>query len=355
MRSLSQSRRHAGSGLVETLVGVAIALLTVLVVYRVFGATEALRRDAEAAADAQQTGLFVLSRLAYDIANAGAGIAASAEALATCPPSTSVADTLRPVSLLITDGGRDDVPDSLVARYGVASGTAVALPFAAPAPAGTHFLVRSAGGIAAGDRVVTVGRNGACATTEVVAVSSPAAGILEVTPAPVAESFPDTSLLLNLGATHRAQTLRYDVVGGVVRTTDLTGKDAPNPLASNIVNLKAQYGIDSDGDGNLDTWVPAIDAATLGSWTPAALLAAPLDTLRRIWAIRIGLVVRSEFPDRSIKDGFAWTLFDCNAIDKTNCPGRLAGFIPPGSSGGWRYRVYETVVPLRNAVRGAPL
>jgi hypothetical protein len=355
MRTFSQSRRHGGSGLVEILVGVMVALLTVLVVYRVFGATEALRRDAQGAADAQQTGLFVLSRLALDIGNAGAAISASAEALATCPAAANIADTLRPVTVLITDGGRNDVPDSVVVRYGVAAGMAVAIPFAAPAPVGSNFLVRSPGGFGVGDRAIAVGRNGVCAATQVLAISSPAAGLLEVTPSPVVEIFPDTSLLLNLGAMNSAQTLRYDVVGGVLRTTDLAGKDAPNPLASNIVNLKFQYGIDSDGDGHLDMWVPAIDAGPLGSWTAVALPAAPLETLRRIRALRVGLVVRSELPDRSIKDGFGWTLFDCDAIDKTKCPGRLTGFIPPGSSGGWRYRVYETVVPLRNSIRSASL
>jgi type IV pilus assembly protein PilW len=353
MRSFSQLRRHGGSSLVEVLVGVTVALLTVLVVYRVFAATEALRRDVQGADDAQQNGLFVLSRLAFDIDNAGAGIAASAEALATCPAAASFADTLRPVTVLINDGGGDELPDSVVVRYGVAPGLAVAIPFAVSAPAGSNFLVRSPGGFAVGDRVIAVGRNGVCVETQVAALGSPSAGLLEVTPGPVAQSLPDTSLLLNLGATNRAQTLRYDVSSGVLRTTDLAGKDAPNPLASNIANLKLQYGIDSDGDGNLDTWVPAVDARALGSWTATALLAAPLETLRRIRAIRIGLVVRSELPDRNIRDGFGWTLFDCDATDKTKCPGRLTGFIPIGSNGGWRYRVYETVVPLHNAIRSA--
>ena len=355
MATSPQSRRHGGSGLVEVLVGVTVALLTVLVVYRVFGATEALRRDAQGAAEAQQTGLFVMSRLAFDIGNAGAGIAASADALATCPVSTSIVDTSRPVTILISDGGGNDKPDSVVVRYGVAAGTAVAIPFAAPASAGSNFIVRSPGGFAVDDRAIAIGRDGTCIATQVLAVGSPAAGLLELTPAPVAANLPDTSLLLNLGALNSAQTLSYDVVGGVLRTTDLAGKDAPNPLASNIVNLKLQYGIDSDGDGNLDTWTPAIDAGPLGSWTAAALLAAPLDTLRRIRAIRIGLIVRSELPDRSIVDGFGWTLFDCDASDKTKCPGRLTGFIPPGSSGGWRYRGYETVVPLHNSFKSTSL
>jgi len=74
----------------------------------------------------------------------------------------TIADTLRPVTVLISDGGGDDLPDSVVLRYGVAAGLAVAIPFAASAPAGSNFLVRSPGGFAVGDRAIAIGRNGVC-------------------------------------------------------------------------------------------------------------------------------------------------------------------------------------------------
>jgi hypothetical protein len=60
--------------------------------------------------------------------------------------------------------------------------------------------------------------------------------------------------------------------------------------------------------------------------------------------------VRSDFLDRSINGAYRWTLFDCPATDKALCPGRLTGSIAATSSGGYRYRAYETVVPLRNVV-----
>ena len=151
-----------------------------------------------------------------------------------------------------------------------------------------------------------------------------------------------SALLFNFGPASVVKRSQYDVVGGVLRSTDLlTAGAAPNPLASNIVNLKMQYGIDDVGDGALHTWVPAT-----GNWTAANVLAAPLTpppgvtvALARIKAVRIGIVVQSEQFDKTLGD-YTWFLFD-----KT-----LTGTIPRRSrpAGNWRYRVYETIIPLRN-------
>jgi len=118
----------------------------------------------------------------------------------------------------------------------------------------------------------------------------------------------------------------------------------PNPIASNIVNFKIQYGIDNNGDGRLDTWVPAT-----GAWAPAALMAATVPVINSIKAVRIGIIVQSEQFDRDVGD-FDWVLFNCEDPIAANCPGRLAGTIGASTSpaGNWRYRIYETVVPLRN-------
>ena len=342
-------RRHCGAGIVEVMVGITIALFAVLVIYVVVATAAHLRRASQSAADAQQTALFALSRLSFDIANAGNGFVAAAKALATCPASADVADTLRPVTVLIGDSGHDNAPDSIVVRYGVAPTIAGAATFAAAAPAGASFLVQSPAGFAAGDHVIAVGRNGVCAATDVTSATASSAGVIEIAHAPLAESFPASSWLVNLGARNDAQVIRYDVQGDVLRTTDVLNGDAPNPLASNIVNLKLQYGIDGNGDGTLDTWVAARPDPS-GDWSAATLLAAPAEALGRIKAIRIGLIVRSDFLDRGINTAYRWTLFDCPASDKSLCPGRLSGSIAATPEGGYRYRTYETVVPLRNVV-----
>jgi type IV pilus assembly protein PilW len=342
--------RHHGASLIEVMVGVTLALLTVLVIYHALSASESLRRDIQGAGEAQQTGLLVLARLALDIANAGAGFASNASVLGSCPNTADIATTLRPIVALITDGGSDDVPDSLVVRYGVATGAGAAVPFAAAAPPGSSFTIAGTDGFAPGDRVIASSRRGDCAATGITSVHASGPGLLELAHEPIAIDLPDNASLLNLGPGNRAQTLRFDVAGGVLRTTDLAGGDAPNPLASNVVNLKFQYGIDVDGNGILDTWLPARDAGLLGSFTPTAVLAASVDRLRRIKAIRVGVIVRSDFQNRSIRDAFRWVLFDCAEQDKSTCPGRLSGSIPAPAAGSWRYRVYETVVPLRNQI-----
>ena len=146
---------------------------------------------------------------------------------------------------------------------------------------------------------------------------------------------------------NRVQRVRYDVASDTLRSLDLLNAGAtPVPLASNIVNLKFQYGIDTDNNGYLDTWVPAT-----GAWAPAQMMVAPNDKLNQIKAIRMAIVVRTEQFDRDMGD---WKppqpLFtDCGSAA---CPAPLDITIVKSTSpvGNFRYRTYENVVPLRNNV-----
>jgi type IV pilus assembly protein PilW len=113
------------------------------------------------------------------------------------------------------------------------------------------------------------------------------------------------------------------------------------PLASGVVNLKAQYGIDKDNDGYLDDWVSASEAG----WDANTLMSAAgtkLEQLSSIKAVRIAIVTRSEQFDREA-GAFSYTLFNCAVAI---CDGKIAITAPAQ----WRYRVYETIVPLRNVI-----
>jgi type IV pilus assembly protein PilW len=339
-------RASRGAGLVEVLVGALIGLVVTVVMLDVFAGAEGVKRNAASLAAAQETGALLVFALGVEIANAGHGLAAAPE-LATCPDTGAIASTLRPIPVLITAGATPGAPDTFVVNYGAGAALATPMPFAAAAPPGAAYRVRAPIGFAAGDAIVAVGPAGHCAATTAVAVSEPDAdGVVEVVPANPADAFPAASVLLDLGPQGRAQRVRYDVADGTLRSLDLaTPGAAPNPLASDIVNVKLQYGVDTDDDGFLDRWVSAAAAP----WDPASVLAAPAAELARIKAVRLGVIVRSAAFDRSVTAPFAWVLFDCAQESSGPCAGRLVGTLPPN----WRYRIYETVIPLRNAIWNA--
>lgn len=336
-----------GASLIDAVVGLAVAMIALVVVYQAFVATDAVRRNAASTADAQGSAAFALATLAAQIGNAGAGWASAAAWLDTCPAVANIAATLRPIHVFITDGGAPDQPDSLVVRQTFAHSIALPAAIASAATAGTGFSVESPDAFSIGDRAVAITRDGNCAATTVTRVSPPVAGIVNVTHTGIDIDLPITTVLLDVGAASRASTMRFDVAAGTLRSQDIANGDAPVPLTSNVVNLKFEYGVDNDGDGTLDTWVRA-EAA--GPWSPTALLAAPRATLDRIKAMRVGIIVRAERIDRGLVRDFHWVLFDCEQDDKSACPGRLEGTIAGTASGSYRYHTLETIVPLRNVI-----
>ncbi len=127
----------------------------------------------------------------------------------------------------------------------------------------------------------------------------------------------------------------------------------PVDIAERVVNLKAEYGVDTDGDRRPDTWttVPPAD------WTT-------------VLAVRTGLLVRSKQFEKSIDPNtnvaFAVTptaqnpcWADCVGAHRfvmTNIDGSADAFsdtLPdPNNWRYYRYRVYERVVPIRNMFWG---
>jgi type IV pilus assembly protein PilW len=338
---------HRGIGLTELLVGLAIGLVAITVILRVFAGAESLKRNTTGVAEAQQVGTVTTHLLATDLASAGNGLAAAASELATCPDTGDIRTSLRPIPVLILAGATTDTPDAIVVNYAAATALAGPAALAADASPGAPLRVRSPLGFAAGDRVAAISLGGICATATVTSVSPPdPEGVVDVAHSGLADAFPRSAVLLDLGPRGRMQRVRYDVVDGTLRSLDLLTPDAaPNPLASNIVTLKAQYGVDLDGDGYLDTWV----AADRAPWNAASLLAAPAAAIAAIKAVRIGLIVKSDAWDRDQARRFDWVLFDCGDADKSRCAGRLEGSLPAR----WRYRTFETAVPLRNPIWNA--
>jgi type IV pilus assembly protein PilW len=338
MATKRSSRRQHGFSLIEIMVGVVIGMIAVLVIYQIFAAAEGIKRNTTGSGDAQQNGLLSSFMLSIELANASNGIAVAAKDLITCPATADPATSFRPIPILITDGGTGS--DEFVVFYSQSNSGIVLAPFTSPAASGNPFVVRSPMGFKVGDIVVAVSEGGSCAATQIAGIAGPDGdGKVTITPA----SAPTFTLgggayLVNMGPSGGQQRVRYDVSGGVLRSTslwDANGQAAagpsPSPIASNVVMMKLQYGVVSAG--NVFTWVNAT-----GLWDVASVLAADAAKLRQIQSVRIGVVVRSEQFDRDVPAS-TWNLF-CN-------PGPC---VTGTLLAGFRYRTYETAIPLRNPV-----
>jgi type IV pilus assembly protein PilW len=345
-----QAPSQHGFSLIEIMIGIVIGLIAVLIIYQVFAAAEGIKRNTTSVGDAQQNGLFSSFMLGVELANSGNALASAAQELGSCPTGATSALTWRPIPVLINDSGDPLTPDSFVVTYSTSSAVIAPAPFTANAAATGPYSVQSPTGFKVGDLIVASNNGGACGASVVSAVSAPdGLGVVTIThgdPGIVA-NFTSGSVLFNMGPSATAQKMLYDINGDVLRSTALLDRDTgrpldppiPNPLASNVVNMKLQYGVVPAAGAALQ-WKNADTfpwrASDLLSGLPGNLLVPQLKTLK---AVRIGMILRGEQWDRDAPDKTI-TMFD-GTFTQT-----FARFGSP--AGNYRYRSYETVIPVRN-------
>jgi type IV pilus assembly protein PilW len=114
------------------------------------------------------------------------------------------------------------------------------------------------------------------------------------------------------------------------------------PIAEGVVELRALYGVDTNGDGTFDNWVDPADNA---AYAATALLdgsAAARDTLRTIVAVRVGLILRTPLMEREDVAPATVTLFPDLATSLQQARTLSA------DERRYRHRTVETTIPLRN-------
>lgn len=132
-------------------------------------------------------------------------------------------------------------------------------------------------------------------------------------------------------------------------TLDLLTGTNPAPIADNVLVLRAIYGIDNDLDGAVDSWVdPGVAPYRSSDLLDGSATAQ--ENLRRIKAVRVGMVLRSALTERAAgaSDPSAYTA-------SSNSFTLFQGIAPQtitiaGDELNRRHRTLEFVVPLRNAL-----
>ncbi|OGS99887.1 MAG: hypothetical protein A3K04_00845 [Gallionellales bacterium RBG_16_56_9] len=350
------SKHHStGFSLVEIMVGMVIGLLSTIVVMQVFATFEGQKRTSTGGSDAQTNGGISLYTIERDIRMAGYGFADAAGcALASSFGGAALASlTLAPVTLI---DGASGAPDSINILSGNKSSWSVPIRVISNhAQAATQFNTNAVLGIAQGDLMIayqSIAGTPTCTLFQVDNANPVANPIVHtagnwngnsaVFPA---AGFSTDALLMNVGS-FVSHTYSIDANSNLVFTDYLSAgnTNSSQAISPDVVSIQAEYGFDTRAgvqtDDRVDTWSAAmIDADASGTSGDAG-------DINRIYAVRFALVARSgllEKPDPAT--GL------CNTT--TVGPTWAGGTISLTADANWqcyRYKTFETIVPIRNAL-----
>ncbi len=346
----SNYKRHltnqTGFTLIEIMVGLVIGMLVALVIVQVLSIFEGQKRATTGTADAQTNGGIALYNIGRELQLAGyplmpAGLPGVADSPLECTTVTFGATGITSISPVnITDGvaGANPASDTVTIQYGNSQSGGVSSPIGALV--GSAATVANNFGCAVND--ITLIYNGAtCALSSVTAITGTTSVTLQNTT--------NASVGANLACLGAWSTVTYAV-------NPTTGNLERNgvPVVAGVVNLQAQYGISASANSNqVVQWVEPSGA----TW------AAPSVANRnRIKAVRISVIARntkiepvavttacSSTATAAPTGLCAWDATSANPSVASPAP---AVDLSPGNANWARYhyRVFETIMPLRNMV-----
>ncbi len=350
---------QSGFSLVELLVGLVIGLLVTLVVMQVFSEFEGQKRTTMGSADAQTNGNIALYNVQRDVQLAGYGLPVFAKTNSPllCTTFTPAGTSLSPVT--ITDGGAGaGASDIVTVRYGTTplGGVPVSIgpPTTTTAPA-VMVGVANNMGCQVGDTAV-VSSATSCVLTKVI-------GPTDIASPAVVSTYGTVNIELQNG-TGVVSGASVSCMGGwnsftyAVNNGQLERNGVPS--VAGIVNMQAQYGISSAGNDNKITeWV----SATGSTWGPTITVA----NRNRIKAVRIAIVARNDLLEKDVVTSgcsstsaanptglCAWDATSVSPITASPAPtidlSKTASGVDNPNWQRYRYRVYETIIPIRSMI-----
>lgn len=366
----SPHRRQRGFSMVEMLVGLAIGLIASGAILQTFSTFEAQKRSTVAGSEAQENGLVTLAQLEQEIHNAGIGIADPAvfncAAAQTYTYSSAAGGPIPNFSLMplvVTAGATSTASDAVQINTGDLLGGLPSYTTAAMATPDDLLTVTRIDNFAAGDlMIVTEGVN--CTVMQATTIISAGPNIRHDTsigiynPTPVIGTvgwprYPTGSLVLN---PKTIVSKLFQVNAGNLEMTMSNVGLSPTAqtfsLAHNVVFMKVQYGVAPAGSQSVDSWVNAT-----GTWSPASLAASPTNR-KRIKAVRFVIVSRGDKQEGTnvttpctnvslqVNNG------PCAWRDSVANPAPVIDLSANPSWQRYRYKVYQTIVPLRNVLWG---
>ncbi|HEY1043377.1 MAG TPA: PilW family protein [Telluria sp.] len=383
-------RRARGFSLIELMISIVIGLLALMFATRLLATSEQNKQAALGGSDSMQNGMVAMFSISGDAAQAGWGLNdplivgcntvfedEEGFALAT---ATRGATTITPLAPAVIESNGEN-PDRITLYSGSSAGGTATLRLVTDYDSGNQILVdRVPYGFDRGDVILVAPETLGAADCSLAQVSNETDDL----PSPPAQQFlmiesggafrfntgdlgadytGSQSRLFNLGPAGQLSFHTWSVANGFLqlRSTDLEGSgSAPAPVADNIVSIKAQYGFDTRPAASFDPE----SGLTVSRWSPTMIDAdgngviGSAGDYQRVAALRVAVVARARAPERAPAGG------ECTAT-----PQRPVLFAVDGPAGVdavpmtvnvavandavpwqcYRYRVFENIVPLRNA------
>jgi type IV pilus assembly protein PilW len=376
--------RTRGFSVVELLVSVAIGLLALVFATRLITGSEQSKQSALGGSDSMQNGMLAMFSISGDAQQAGFGL--NDPLLVGCntrfidnagyelASAARGAATVRPLAPAIIEAN-GSAPDRITLYSGSSPTGTGTLRLVSDYFGGTRLNVDRlpSYGFDAGDVVVVApeNRGGDCALAQISAEPGAAPFVMVAGGANFRYNSGDLGVnfaggrarIFNLGPAASLSMHTWSVDNGFLRlrATDMDGAGAaPVTVADNIVSIKAQYGFDIRTGSAFDqrrglrvgTW-----SATMIDADANGVTGSPGD-YEHLAALRIAVVARSKTRERPAAGASCTTTASKPGVFASEEP---EGVTPvpasvdvavAGDSADWRcyrYRVFETIVPLRNA------
>lgn len=328
-----------GFSLIELMVGLAIGLLATLAIMQTLSQFEGQKRSTAGTADTQVNGNIALYTIQRQVQMAGYGLpiydanSVKNDSPLRCSPSlidhdanaaTAMVD-LFPIS--ITDGGGGS--DQITVRY-----------FPNPTGGLPVNVITKAGNTLGVDNTLGCVNNNLALVVHGTTCRAARVSDTDLTTdtTHVTLTGPDVaSMTTGPGANYARLSCLGNLAEFIFRVNNNQLETNNSPVISDIVNIQAQYGISANANSNQITqWVNA--TAATGFATPTVA------NRNRIRAVRVAVVARNSVLEKTNVTAAA-------PVAWPDIAGSPAPAIDLSGTANWRqyrYRVYETIIPLRN-------
>jgi type IV pilus assembly protein PilW len=337
--------RARGFGILEMLVAAVVGMLAVAAITAVFWSSEAQKRTITGGSDASENGLIALATIERDLRVAGLGLMEiGCTVVNGNNASAGGAFSFNPMPVIITRDAPAAGTDQLDVVYSASPfgnlSTQLATPWSSPSSAVGVF---NGQGFASGDVLLVA--QGALPCSLMQASAAPVrAGlswsVLHNAGAgfpfndPPAGTFPvggyaTGAIVVNMGSIARHQ---YSVQNGRLMMQDLSlpvSSVNPVPVADGIIAVRAQYGRDTDGDGYVNVYDVTAPASA-----------------RNVIAMQVAVVARSSQLEKTAVSPSTLQLWSGGTVANGGAIALNA------AAQKYRYKVYQTTVPLRNVIWG---